>query len=86
MNHTLQSDEYNRRKENFEKGLAEIDEKYIDYFKPRPPIQFSQKHDCIVNHFMITNTESSPVLKITSEELPKYIIDDLNHVFHQNWD
>ena len=86
MNYTLQSDEYNRRNENFKKGLIELDLKYIEYFELRPSVQLSQKHDCIVNHFMITNTESSPILKITSEELPKYIIDDLNHVFHQNWD
>lgn len=85
MNHSLHSEEYNRRKENFNKGLMELDEKYIEYFKPRPPKLFSQKHDCIVNHYMITNTESSPVLKITSEELPKEIMVDLTNLFHQHW-
>ncbi|MFV7234725.1 hypothetical protein [Flavobacterium sp. ZB4R12] len=86
MNNSLHSDEYNRRNENFEIGLIELDEKHIEYFKPRPPRFFSQKHDHIVNHFMIINTGINPAIKIISNELPKEIMDDLLNLFHQHWD
>lgn len=87
MNHSLHSDEYNRRKENFNKGLMELDKKYIEYFKPRlPPKYSSQKHDSIVYHFMIIDTHQNPALNITSTELPKEIMVDLTDLFHQHWD
>lgn len=86
MNHTLHSDEYNRRNENFNKGVVEMDKKYIDFFSARPHRSPLKKHDSIYSHFMITNTESSPILRITSEELPQYIIDDLMSLFHKHWD
>jgi hypothetical protein len=86
MNHSLHSDEYNRRNENFNKGLIELDEKHIEYFKPRLPKYSSQKHDSILNHFMIINTHQNPALNITSTELPKEIMDDLTNLFHQHWD
>ena len=35
---------------------------------------------------MITNTQTSPILKMTSEELPKEIINDLKSLFHNHWD
>ena len=86
MNHSLHSDEYNRRNENFNKGLIELDEKYIEYFKPRPPKLPSQKHDSILNHFMIINTHQNLALSINSpEELPKEIANDLKSLFHQHW-
>lgn len=86
MNHSLHSDEYNRRKETFEKGLAEIDKKYIDYFKPRLAVQFTQKHDCIVNHFMTQNPlPGQIVLDIYSTELPLEIKEDLSSLFDRCW-
>lgn len=86
MNHSLHSDEYNRRKENFEISLTELDKKHNEYFKSRPPVLLSQKYDSIINHFMILNTLERPALNITSIELPQEIKDDLLNLFHQHWD
>ncbi len=86
MNHSLYSDEYNRRKENFNNGLVEMDKKYIDFFSTRPHRSPLKKHDSIYSHFIITKTESSPILTITTEVLPQEIKDDLLNLFHQHWD
>lgn len=86
MSNSMCGDEYNRRNENFKNGLIELDIKHIEYFKPRPPVLFSRQTDCIVNHFIMTNLETSPSLKITSEGIPKEIVDDLINLFHQHLD
>ncbi|MFV8393615.1 hypothetical protein [Flavobacterium sp. LB2P6] len=86
MNHSLHSDEYNRRKENFEKGLSEIDEKYIEYFKPRPPTYHTQKHDGIISHFITKNPlPGQIILDVYSTELPLAIKEDLSSLFDRCW-
>jgi hypothetical protein len=85
MNHSLYSDEYNRRNENFNKGIVEMDKKYIDFFSIRPHRSPLKKHDSIYCHFIITKTESTPQINIHSTELPQEIKDDLLNLFHQHW-
>ena len=86
MNHSLHSDEYNTRNENFNKGVVEMDKKYIDFFSARPHRSPLKKHDSIYSHFIIVGTESTPKINIHSTELPQEIKDDLLNLFHQHWD
>ena len=82
----LYSDDYNERDKKFKKGLIEIDEKHIEYFKPRPPKYQSQKHDGVINHFMTQNTSPGQiVLNVHSTELPLAIKEDLLSLFDRCW-
>jgi hypothetical protein len=86
MNHSLHSDDHNDRDEKFKKGLIEIDEKYIEYFKPRTAKYRSQKHDGIISHFMIQKPlPSQIILNVYSTELPLVIKADLLSLFDRCW-
>lgn len=82
----LHSDDYNERDEKFKKGLIEIDEKYIEYFKPRPAKYLYQKHDGIISHFMTQNPYPGQIiLNVYSTELPLAIKEDLLSLFDRCW-
>jgi hypothetical protein len=86
MNHSLHSDEYNDTKAKFDQGLSEIDEKYIEYFKLRPPKYHSQKHDGIISHFMMQNSGTGYFnINIYSTDLPLEIREDLLSLFDKCW-
>jgi hypothetical protein len=76
----------NTSKENFDKGLVEIDKKYIEYFKLRPSVLLSQKHDQIINHFITQNSGTGLfTIIIDSKELPLEIREDLLSLFDRCW-
>ena len=86
MSDNFHSDDYNKKDEKFKKGLIEIDKKYIKYFKSRQAIFLSQKHDEIINHFIMQNTVSGQItININSTELPLEIKDDLLSLFNRCW-
>ncbi|MBF2707768.1 hypothetical protein [Flavobacterium soyangense] len=83
---SLQSDEYKIKNEMFQKGLIEIDEKYIEYFEPRPRKFLSQKHDGIISHFTTNNLANGKIMiNNIPDELPLEIKNDLLELFNRCW-
>ena len=83
---SLQSDDYKRKDEMFKKGLIAIDEKYIEYFKPRHPKFHSQKHDGIISHFTTNNLANGKIMiNNIPDELPLEIKNDLLILFNRCW-
>jgi hypothetical protein len=65
----------------FDELLAEINEKYIDFFKARPAHLPNQKHDNLSNHCTFYIKNGGAIINFESLDLPNNIKDECEIAF-----
>lgn len=74
------------KSELFKTELNKLEEIHIDYFKSRPAILQSQKHDKISNHVSTYFDGRTISLLIPTKTLPENIKSEINSLFSQIWE
>lgn len=78
----LQGEEYYNKNKEFEEALSQIEKKYIDFFKNRPPKFESEEHDRLHNHYIILGNNQSIRFGFDKEsDIPEYIKTECNQAF-----
>jgi len=82
----IYGDEYAQKNQAFEDEMAAIEEKYLAYFKSKPPQNETEENDRLHNHYALRTASGQVSFRFNAgSDLPAEIKQECTEAFHRVW-